>query len=874
MILRSSVATLLIALPILGPAQTPSAEHFSAYSWRSIGPANMGGRVSDISVVEGTKTFYVATGTSGLWKTTNFGTTFSPIFDREATSSIGSVVATKKDGKEIVWVGTGEGNGRNSSSWGNGVYRSDDGGSTWKHCGLEDSKDIPRIAVDPRNVDVCYVAALGHLWGPNKTRGVYKTSDGGKTWKPSLQIDENTGACWVQIDPKNPDTVYAAMYQRRRTAWSFLSGGQEGGIYKSTDAGASWKKLTKGLPSQTGRIGLDIFAGNSQHLMAIVESDLGGGRNIDDDRSRSGGIFKSTDGGESWERVNALAPRAFYFAKIKIDPKDENRVYVAGWNVLVSDDGGATFQDNMTKKLHVDWHAIAVDPTDSDHLLVGSDGGIHQSFDKGVTWDHLNTIAIGQFYNVAVDRSSPYRIMGGLQDNGSWIGPSSTNAETGGYNGGANVGIWNADWKVAGGGDGFHVAFDPTNPDIVYSESQGGFLTRVNLKTGVAKDLIPQPKEGQMAFRFNWNSPFLVSKHNPTTLYLGGQYVFKLTEKGNNWQVISPDLTTKNPDRMMTTGSNAETHCTIVSLAESPLKDGLLWSGSDDGLIHITQDGGKTWKNVTPKQVNGLYVAKLIASSHAEGTAYVAVDGHRSDNYEPLLLMTTDFGKSWRDITSNLPKGVSTRAIQEDLKSPDVLYAGTEQGVFLSTDRGATWINFGLGTLPTVGVHDIVQQPDTHDLVIATHGRSVYVLDDPSALGQIKPGFEKSANAIFAPTPAKPEIRWYIDGLYGDKYFGASNAPSGAKITFWSAKGGDALIEIKDKKGKVMQTLSSAAKPGFNRVSWDMRLQGVLPNKGEEPSLMFAPAGEYDVVLRIGGEEKVTKLTILPYDFTSQLATR
>jgi photosystem II stability/assembly factor-like uncharacterized protein len=862
--MRSTTIGLVVAIftvTALAQAQTKlTTDHFSAFSWRSIGPANIGGRVADIAFAPGNaKTYFVGFGCSGLWKTTNMGTTFTPIFDNEVTSSIGSVVVaeTAKGKADIVWVGTGEGNGRNSSSWGNGVYRSTDGGASFKNVGLEDSRDIPRLAVDPRNPDICYAAAQGHLWGPNKMRGIYKTEDAGKTWKPALQISDKTGACWVQLDPKDPNTVYAAMYQRLRTPFSFQSGGEEGGLYKSTDAGKTWRKLTNGLPTQTGRIGFDIFAKDPKVIMAVIESDLGGGRNIDDDRSRSGGVFRSADGGENWTRVNALAPRAFYFSKIKIDPEDSNRVYLPGWNILVSDDAGATFRDGFSNKNHVDWHAMIIDPSDTSHLVVGSDGGAYQSFDRGLTWDFMNSMAVGQFYNVAVDNSSPYRIGGGLQDNGSWMAPSSTMLETGSYNGSVNIGITNAAWSVIGGGDGFHVAFDPTNKDIVYSESQGGELGRINLKTNGYRNLKPIPKEGQLGFRFNWNSPFMISAFDATKLYLGGNRLFKLTQRGDNWEAISPDLTTKDPDKMVTTGSNAETHCTIVTLSESTLKPGLLWTGSDDGLVYVTEDEGKTWTNVTPKQVKGRYIAKVDASHSDPKVAYVAVDGHRNDDYDPLVLATKDGGKSWTDITNNLPKGASVRVIKEDLRNPNALYVGTEQGFFLSLDKGGNWMKFHNGGLPTVGVHDIVQHPTELDLVIATHGRSVYVLDDFSPISNAKPGFEKEAAILFDPAPAIPTVRGGLDGIWGDKFFGATNAPLGARFNYWLKDASESVsIEIRDANDKLVNTVSGPGKAGFNRTFWDMRPKSevALANKGEEPGSIYVPAGTYTVVLKVAGK--------------------
>ncbi|AIE84715.1 VPS10 domain-containing protein [Fimbriimonas ginsengisoli] len=893
----------MVALPVLlsllahsgdPKPRVLSADDLKALSWRSVGPANMGGRVSDVCFAPGNaKTFFVAFGCSGLWKTTNRGTTFSPVFDHESTSSIGSVVvadapanwrgwaddkevkadqrAEKGRGK-IVWVGTGEGNGRNSSSWGDGVYRSTDGGASWKKTGLEDSRDIPRLAVDPRDPDTCYAAALGHLWGPNKTRGIYKTTDGGKTWNPSLQIDENTGAIDVAIDPKDPDTVYAAMYQRRRTAWSFQSGGAEGGIYRTRDGGKKWEKLSKGLPGQSGRIGLAISPSNPKVLMAAVESDEGGGRNIDDNRSRRGGIFRSENGGDTWTRVNAQIPRAFYFAKVRIDPKNDQRVYLLGWDIWRSEDGGRTFLAGQTDKLHVDWHAMTIDPEDPDHLVVGSDGGLYQSNDRGATWDFLNTMAVGQFYNIAVDMSDPYRISGGLQDNGSWMGPSSSLIETGGT---PNTGITNGDWKVIGGGDGFHVGFDPTDPNIVYSESQGAFVGRINLATGEYRTIRPDVKEGQSGLRFNWNSPFFVSPHDPKVLYLGGNHVFKLTNKGEDFAKISPDLTTRDPNKMDTTGSNAETYCTVVSLAESPVQKGLLWAGTDDGLIQVTSDDGAHWQNVTPKAVSGRYIAKIEPSHRDRQAAYVAVDGHRSDDYDPCVLMTLDGGKSWKEITGDLPKGASVRVVREDLHNSSVLYAGTETGIYMTADRGQHWIRLDTGSLPTVGVHDIVQHPRDMDLIVATHGRSIWILDDAAALGELTSATVAKDLHLFPILATRPRLRGGLDGMWGDRFFGAANPPLGAKITYWvrDKQDGSASIKIEDAKGETIATLTGPANSGLNRAIWDLQPEAKrrLQNHGEDPGTVWVPSGTYKVTVTVGGKSESTNLVVPPYHLGSDV---
>ncbi|MCA9283884.1 MAG: exo-alpha-sialidase, partial [Phycisphaerales bacterium] len=512
---------------------------------------------------------------------------------------------------KIIWVGTGEGNGRNSSSWGAGIFRSTDGGGSFECRGLEDAHDMPALAVHPDDPDTCYVAALGHLWGPNETRGIYKTTDGGATWSPVLQIDANTGACDVRIDPEHPNVVYAAMYSRRRGIGSYQSGGPEGGIYKSTDAGASWKKLTSGLPAQTGRIGLTIYPGDTSILYAVIESD-NGGVIVDSwqNRSRAGGVFRSDDGGASWRRTCDFAPRSFYFSVIAVDPTDPDRVYLPGWSVGLSTDGGKTFIPATSTTPHVDFHAFIVDPNEPRRLLAGCDGGLYVSHDQGKTWEHHNHMAVGQFYNIAVDDSDPYRIAGGLQDNGSWIGPSQSPYFDNGEFMGRKGSITNKQWQFFLGGDGFHVAFDPTDPNIVYGEWQGGNLSRHHLDTGLHRSLKPAPKEGQLRFRFNWNAPFILSSHDPTTLYLGGNRVFKLTDRGESWSAISPDLSGRDPDVTDAVGSDAETAGTVVALAESPMQAGLLWAGTDDGRLHVTGNDGGSWADVTPAEAGGMYISK------------------------------------------------------------------------------------------------------------------------------------------------------------------------------------------------------------------------------------------------------------------------
>jgi photosystem II stability/assembly factor-like uncharacterized protein len=856
----------------------------------------MSGRVSCLAYEPGnSKVFYAGFATGGLWRTENRGTTFTPLFDDQVTSSIGSLAVchapadwdgwtdedkklAKKDrekkGKgQILWVGTGEGNGRNSSSWGNGIYRSTDRGATWVQCGLEDSHDIPSLAVDPRNPNVCYAACLGRLWGPNPTRGVYKTVDGGKTWTPSLKIDDDHGCIHVMVDPVNPDTVFAALYRRRRMAWGFEGGSEEGGIFKSVDGGATWTKLTNGLPSRVGRIGFDIYPGDSKILIACVQSDEGGSTSIRDDRSKSGGVFRSEDGGETWTRMSHRTPRAFYFSTIKFDPKDSQRIYQLGWYVELSEDGGKTFRTGIGSKMHVDMHAFLIDPDDTDSLINGSDGGIYMSFDRGKTWNFLNTMAVGQFYNIALDRSDPYRVMGGLQDNGTWIGPSSgLRVADKEEDEGAGTGITNADWQHVLWGDGFHAAFDPNSPDIVYAEWQGGNLCRVNLRTAEKRRLTPEPSEGSLRFRFNWNSPFFVSSHEGSTLYLAGNHVFRMTEKGDKWIKISPDLTRAEPDKIDSTGSNAETFGTVVTLAESELDPKTLWAGSDDGLIHVTRDGGAEWINVTPEDlVEKMYISRIEPSHTEAGTAYASVDGHRNGWMDPRVLMTNDFGSTWSDITGDLPKGWSIKVVREDRTNPNVLYVGAENAVYASFNRGGNWVKINGKALPTTPVDDIQQHPDTLDLVLGTHGRSIWILDDASMLAKTAESAAQPLH-LFDIMAAKPRRFLVYGGIWTDQVFRAKNRPLGAILNYWLSTPAEeeVKITITNAKGLEVATLSGSGFKGLNRAVWNLqpKAEQQLPDDGRD--LMFGPffvdPGVYTAEIKIGKIKQKKSFTVLPLE--------
>jgi photosystem II stability/assembly factor-like uncharacterized protein len=876
-------------------ARTITTGDLKGLKWRSVGPANMGGRVGAIALAPGnSKTFYVGYGTGGVFKTENFGTTFSPVFDKTGQHSIGAIAVAdapadwkgwdaekekiaeseraKKGKAKIVWVGTGEGNNRNSSSWGHGVYRSTDAGGTFEYVGLAETHDIPRIAVDPRNPDVLYVAALGHLWGANPERGVYKTKDGGKTWQQVLKADANTGACDVVIDPQNPDRVYAGMFARRRTPWSFASVAKTGGLYRSDNAGGSWQKLTKGIPETTGRIGIAVFPKDSKIIYAIIESDFGGtGRDEFDDRSPSGGVFKSEDHGDSWTRVNDLCPRPWYFSRITVDPENANRVYVPGWDLAISDDGGKTFRRSGSENVHVDFHAIVIDPKDPETILVGNDGGLYISRDKAQSWTFMNNVAVGEFYRIALDMADPYHIAGGLQDNGSWMGPSETVHQTDDE---SKDGILNDDWHTVYGSDGFGVAFDPKDPDIMYATAQGGFVSRVNIANGWHRMMRPSQREGQERLRFNWNSPFFVSKYDPTVLYQAGNRVYRITEHGEKWFAISGDLSRREVDKIMTGGSDAETFGTVVSLAESPLKQGWLWAGNDDGLIHVTENDGGSWRDVTPKAGKGLYVSYITASAHDAKTAYVAIDGHRSDVMTPIALMTTNLGGSWTSITGDLPKDEPVQVVIEDPASKDVLYCGTQFFAYVTFDRGAHWLRLNNESLPPVPVHDMKIHPRERDLVVATHGRSIWVLDNISMFSQLTPEARAKPLAVFDVLPARPRIYAPIAYGHAQGIFRAKNPPVGAGINYWVREdtGDPVSISVADSSGFTVRELDGSSRAGLNRVVWDLRPDkkhafNPSPNEEAGPE-QFVPAGKYKITVKMGKASESKTVEVLPFPWT------
>jgi len=834
---------------------------------RSIGPAIMGGRVSDIELDPADPfTFYAALGTGGVMKTTDDGATWSGIFEHEKVAAVGDIAIAPSDPK-VVWVGTGEANDRNSVSWGDGVYRSTDAGATWKNVGLGGSRAIARIVVHPTDPRTAWVAATGDLWTPTAERGCYLTRDAGATWRKVLSApapyDTRVGCGDIAIDPANPNTLYAALYARRRQPWSFLAGpdytdGRDlGGIFKSTDGGVTWRKLSAGLPAGTGRIGLAVYAKDPRIVYAVVQSDAQGTSNIDDVHSRAGGVFRSDDAGEHWTRMSNLDPRPFYFSQIRVDPANDKRVYVLGFMLHVSEDGGRSWREDRFKNVHADLHALAIDPRAPKRLLLGTDGGVYQSHDAGEGWSFLNNFAAGEFYRINVDMGTPYRICGGLQDNLNWVGPSATRGKEG---------IVNADWININGGDGFYCFFDARNPQVVFAESQEGYVHRFDLRSGAIKELRPQPAEGQTGFRFHWNSPLVPSRHDPGAFYLAGNRVFRLTDGGERWRTISPDLSARLADRILTTGSGAENYGVVYTLAESPVRPGLLWAGTDDGKLWTTEDDGGRWTDLTgnlPQAVRAEWISRVEPGHADPRVAYVAVDAHRSGKFAPYLYRTDDGGRTWESVAGNLPAAGPVKVVREDPNNPDLLFAGTEFGLYASLDRGRSWRK--IGDLPTVAVDDILIHPRDLDLIVATHGRSLYVIDDIRGLEMLGDTMRGKDAVLFPIRPAvgfEPLPGWVDSG--GNDDFHGANPPAGALITYYVKRytGDEVKIAITDAAGTPVANLTAPGVPGLNRVSWDLKTTADLLNAYGGEGAKFVRAGEYTVTLTFGAVKATQKLKV------------
>lgn len=855
--------------PAAAPATTAPADLFPGLKFRNIGPATMGGRIDDLAVLESNPAvFYVGTATGGLWKTTNNGTTWEVLFDDlEDTVSIGDIAINPNDAN-TVWVGSGENNNRQSGSWGNGVYKSIDGGQTWKHMGLATSKHIARIVVDPVDHDVVYVAALGSLWGRGGERGIYKTTDGGLNWTRIHFVDDETGATELVMDPSNNKVLYAATYQRRRATWGFNGGGPGSAMWKSSDAGRTWTKLTKGVPSgHLGRIGMDVYRANPNIVYARIE------------HAKESGTYRSDDAGLSWRKMSDVNPRPMYFSQIRIDPTSDARVYVLGVDLHVSDDGGKTFW--MQESLHDDHHAMWINPANPNHVIAGTDGGVGISYDRAKTFEAIYNMDLGQFYHVTYDMESPYNVCGGLQDNYTWCGPSQVRSRTG---------IANESWVQIQGGDGFEAQIDPKDSRTIYAESQDGNIVRIDKVSNERKSIRPVPARGEAPYRWNWNTPILISPHDSNTIYVGANKIFKSTDRGHSWTAISGELT-ENTDREGLTlmgvkaaefeiakHDGVQSYGNIVQLVESPKTAGVLYAGTDDGKVHMTRDGGKTWTDITtrfPGVPKNSYVSRLVPSAHEVNVVYASFDNHRADDMNTYVYASVDGGSNFRAIGEGIPKGHAIMSMAEDPKNPNVLYSGSEFGLFVSPNRGGSWTRFK-GNVPTVPIHEIIFHPRDNDMILATHGRSIWILDDATPLQQY-PEAVKSDAFLFDMRAAMYFNPANDRGFLADKPFYGKNPNYGAPISFYLAKNQTSVaLRIRDAAGNQVREITGndmrdARGAGVNRIYWDLRHQPLAPLAGQQggggggglggggnngPNVL---PGEYRVTLVVDGKDVATK---------------
>lgn len=820
-------------LAIGAAGQTPvkvDSDTISGLGARNIGSATMSGRIAAVDgVQEGQRlTVYVGSASGGVWKSQNGGTTFKPVFDKQSVQSIGAVTIDPKDPK-TVWVGSGESWTRNSVSVGDGVYKSTDGGDNWTNLGLKDSERIAKILVDPSDTNTVYVCATGKLWSDSDERGVYKTTDGGKTWAKILKgANLSTGCSMMSMDKSNPKTLYAGMWDFRRQGWTFRSGGDgetassSSGLFKSIDGGTTWKELDEksasGLPAKPwGRVAVAAAPSNGQVVYAFIEAVM-----------PKNGLYRSDDGGQTWKAVDRsqnMIWRPFYFANLIVDPKDENKLYKAGGSLINSGDGGKSFS-NVGGSAHGDFHCVWIDPNNPSHVITGDDGGLWYSYDGANKWWKSDNLPVSQFYHVSVDMQTPYRVYGGLQDNSSWVGDSQFPG-----------GITNGQWENMYGGDGFWMFADPTDPDYLYAESQGGYIGRVNRKTHESRGIQPLPgyKEGKL--RYNWNAPIQVSKDG--TLYIGSQFLFRSKDKGQTWDRISPDLTTNDPNKqkqeesggVSVDNSSAEMHTTIYAIAESPKNQNLIWAGTDDGNVQVTRDGGKNWANVVAN-IQGLpknaWVSSVEAGHFDEGTAYASFDTHTFGNLSPFVYKTTDFGKTWKQIVGpNTNVRGYSHVVKEDLVNKDLLFVGTEAGLWISLDGGGQWAQYKGGDFPSVAVRDLAIHPRDNDLVIATHGRGIWIIDNITPLRALTQDTLSKDIVFLQAEPAVQKIQAGGGWASGDATFVGDNSPGDAVITYYQKKRhifGDLKIEVFDSKGQSMGTIPTSKRRGLNRVKWSMRL--------------------------------------------------
>jgi photosystem II stability/assembly factor-like uncharacterized protein len=869
--LRSAAAVAALLTAAGAAAQTPvryDAGTISGLPARNIGSAAMSGRISALDAVSegGRLVIFIGAASGGVWKSINGGTTFKPVFDKESVQSIGAVTVDPSNPTN-VWVGTGESWARNSVSVGDGVYKSTDGGENWTNVGLKDSERISRILVDPKDGNTVYACATGHLWDDNAERGVYKTTDGGKTWRRVLAgANPSTGCGMLSMSPQQPRTIYASTWDFRRQGWTFRSGGPGSGLFRSTDGGEHWTELTpaanKGLPEKPyGRIAVAVAPSKPQVVYAMIES-------------KKSALFRSDDGGATWSALDAsqyMVWRPFYFAHLIVDPRDENKVFKPDGPLLVSVNGGKSFSVT-SESAHGDFHDLWIDPANSNVVLTGDDGGFWRSTDGGTRWEHLMNLPLSQYYHVSVDGADPYRVYGGLQDNSSWVGDSS-------YPGG----VTNSRWENMYGGDGFWMFEDPADSDYVYAEAQGGEIGRVNRVTHEVRSIKPYAGYGEKKLRFNWNTPIHMSPNEKGTIYIGAQFLFRSRDHGQSWDRISPDLTTNDPEKqkqeesggVTVDNSAAEMHTTIYSISESPKNGQVMWVGTDDGNVQLTRDGARTWTNLIGN-VGGIpkssWVSWVEASRFDEATAYVAFDRHTLGDMKPYLYKTRDYGKTWAalPVQENGVRGYA-HVIREDTHDPDLLFLGTEFGLWISVDGGQRWAQYKGASFPAVAVRDLVVHPRESDLVLATHGRGIWIVDDISPLRALDPALMTQAASF---VPSRPVIQ-YIDTFggwpEGDATFNGPGRPREALITYYQKSRhvfGDLKIEVLDAGGKLVDTVPSGKRRGLNRAGWSLRLKP--PRVPPAASALFGAAigprvlpGSYTVRMTKGDQVYTTKLDVV-----------
>lgn len=829
-------------------------ELFGDMEARHIGPALMSGRINDLEMhPNNPRIMYAGAAGGGVWKSEDGGVTFSPIFD-EYAQSIGVVTLDPKDPDQTIWVGTGETWTRNSVSIGDGLYRSTDGGRNWKEIpGFENSERIASIVINPNNTNEMYVGVLGALWSDSEDRGVYKSTDGGTTWEKILYIDPGTGAADVIMDPENPNILYASMWQFRRSGWGFESGGPNSALYKTTDGGKNWNKIHKGFPpGKLGRIAVAVAPSDNSIIYAVLETE---------DKTKNG-LWKSTNAGESWEHLNndfGLVVRPFYFSRITVDPRNPDIVVKGGLTGSISRDGGKTFKN--LGPMHSDIHDITFHINDSDLLYCGTDGGVYRSLDGGNTMEIVENLPLSQFYHISVDDAEPYNVYGGLQDNGSWYGPSSSP-------GGVNA----RDWNSVGPGDGFRVLKHPTK-NIIYSEMQGAQnVWRYDVDRNRTKTVQPLQEKGKAKLRFNWNAPMAVSQHVPDRFYMGTQFVHKSDDMGDSWTIISPDLTTNDPAKqnqeesggLSMDNSGAENHTTIFTIAESPLDENILWVGTDDGNVQVTRDGGKNWTNVTANLTGipaNTWVYHIEASIHGKGTAYAVFDGHTSGDFKPYALKTTDYGQTWENIISeDIQDNAFVRNIQEDHVNENLLFLGTEFGLYVSIDGGSNWSQF-TNNMPPAAVHFIDQQKKTNDIVMGTHGRGVIIIDDISPLRELGQEVLSRDVHFFQTEPfIMVEDSGFASRFGTETQFVGRNKSNAGRIIYYLKKRhtfGKMTMEVQDMEGNKITSLTPGKSKGINVVSW--AFNSTAPRMAEGKTLDFTgftskrvPAGKYKIVLTKG----------------------